>query len=58
MTYTGGVGLDLGLVERFAFRAQAKNWVSRFDSEDAVGFRAEGNLTHNWALTAGIKLTF
>ena len=58
MTYTGGVGLDLGLVERFAFRAQAKNWVSRFDSENAVGFRAEGNLTHNWALTAGIKLTF
>ncbi len=58
MVYTGGVGLDLGLVEQFAFRVQAKNWVSRFNSEDAVGFRAEGNLAHNWALTAGVKLTF
>lgn len=58
IAYTGGVGLDLGLVERFAFRVQAKNWVTRLNSEDAVGFRAEGNLAHNWALTAGVKLTF
>jgi hypothetical protein len=58
VAYTGGVGLDLGVVERFAIRVQAKDWVSRFNSEDAVGFRAEGNLAHNWALTAGVKLTF
>lgn len=58
IAYTGGVRLDLGLVERFAFRVQAKNWVTRLNSEDAVGFRAEGNLAHNWALTAGVKLTF
>ena len=58
IAYTGGVGLDIGLAERFALRVQAKDWVSRFNSEDAVGFRAEGNLAHNWALTAGVKLTF
>ncbi len=58
IAYTGGVGLDVGLAERFALRVQAKDWVSRFISEDAVGFRAEGNLAHNWALTAGVKLTF
>jgi|GEM_PF-846793 len=58
IAYTGGVGLDVGLAERFALRVQAKDWVSRFNSEDAVGFRAEGNLAHNWALTAGVKLTF
>ncbi|WP_411281304.1 outer membrane beta-barrel protein [Gemmatimonas sp.] len=58
IAYTGGVGLDIGLAESFALRVQAKDWVSRFNSEDAVGFRAEGNLTHNWALTAGVKLTF
>ena len=58
IAYTGGVGLDLGLSERFAVRVQAKDWVSRFNSADAVGFRAEGNLAHNWAMTAGVKLTF
>jgi hypothetical protein len=58
LAYTGGVGLDVGLTERFALRVQAKDWVSRFNSEDAVGFRAEGDLAHNWALTAGVKLTF
>ncbi len=58
IAYTGGVGLDVGLTESFALRVQAKDWVSRFNSEDAVGFRAEGNLAHNWALTAGVKLTF
>lgn len=58
IAYTGGVGLDIGLAPSFALRVQAKDWVSRFNSEDAVGFRAEGNLAHNWALTAGVKLTF
>lgn len=58
IAYTGGVGLDIGVAQSFALRVQAKDWVSRFNSEDAVGFRAEGNLAHNWALTAGVKLTF
>lgn len=58
IAYTGGVGIDVGLTESFALRVQAKDWVSRFNSEDAVGFRAEGNLAHNWALTAGVKLRF
>ncbi len=58
IAYTGGVGLDIGLTESFALRVQAKDWVSRFNSEDAVGFRAKGNLAHNAALTAGAKLTF
>ena len=58
IAYTGGVGLDVGLTERFALRLQAKDWVSKFNSEDAVGFRVEGNLAHNWAVTAGVKLAF
>ena len=41
-----------------AGRVQAKDWASRFHSEDALGFRAEGNLANNWAFTAGVKLTF
>jgi hypothetical protein len=58
VAYTGGVGVDIGLAPSFALRVQAKDWVSRFNSEDAIGFRAEGKLAHNWALTAGVKLAF
>ena len=58
VAYTGGVGVDVGLSKGFALRLQAKDWISRFNSEDAVGFRAEGNLAHNVALTAGMKFSF
>lgn len=58
VAYTAGVGVDVGLSQGFALRLQAKDWIGRFNSEDAVGFRAEGNLAHNWALTAGVKFTF
>lgn len=58
VAYSAGVGLDIGFSEGFALRVQAKDWISRFNSEDAIGFRAEGNLAHNWALTAGVRFTF
>jgi hypothetical protein len=58
VAYSAGVGVDIGFSEGFAVRVQAKDWISRFNSEDAIGFRADGNLAHNWALTAGVKLRF
>lgn len=58
VAYTAGVGVDVGVSEALALRIQAKDWIGRFNSEDAIGFRAEGNLAHNWALTAGVKLRF
>jgi opacity protein-like surface antigen len=58
VAYTVGVGVDVGLTSSLALRVQAKDWISRFNSEQAIGFRAEGNLAHNWALTAGVKLAF
>ncbi len=56
--YTGGVGLEVGVTEAVALRVHAKDYIGRFDSREAVGFEVKGNLTHNWALTAGIKLAF
>lgn len=58
VAYTAGVGVDVGVSDALALRIQAKDWIGRFNSEDAIGFRAEGNLAHNWALTAGVKLRF
>lgn len=58
LAYSAGVGVDVGVSKGFALRVQAKDWISRFDTQEAVGFTANGNLTHNWALTAGLKLAF
>lgn len=58
VAYTVGLGLDVGVSKGVALRIQGKDWISRFNSEDAIGFRAEGNLAHNLALTAGLKLSF
>lgn len=56
--YTAGVGIDLGVANGFAIRVQAKDWIGKFNSADAVGFRVDGNLTHNWALSAGVRVGF
>ncbi len=58
VAYTAAVGVDVGLTPGLGLRVQAKDWIGRFNSQQAVGFRAEGNLAHNWALTAGAKLSF
>ena len=58
LAYSGGVGVDVGVARGFALRVQAKDWIGRFDSKEAVGLSSKSNLTHNWALTAGVKFAF
>lgn len=58
LAYTAGVGVDVGIAKGFALRVQAKDWIGRFNSTDAVGFKVNGNLTHNWALSAGVRMGF
>jgi hypothetical protein len=58
IVYTAGVGVDVGVARGFALRLQAKDYIGRFDAQDAVGFKVRGNLAHNWALSAGLKLAF
>ena len=56
--YDGPVGTSLATTNAPMLGVQAKDWIGRFNSEDAIGFRTEGNLAHNWALTAGVALRF
>ena len=58
IAYSAGVGVDVGVSKGFALRIQAKDWIGKFDTKEAVGFKSNTNLAHNWALTAGIKLAF
>lgn len=58
IAYSAGVGVDVGVSKGFALRIQAKDWMGKFDTKEAVGFKSNTNLAHNWALTAGVKLAF
>jgi len=58
VAYTLGVGMDVGFTPGMALRLQAKDWIGKFNSQDAIGFRVDGNVAHNFALTAGLKFTF
>lgn len=58
LVYTGGVGIDVGMSRQVALRVQAKDYIGRFDTQEAIGLGSRGDLTHNWALSAGLKLTF
>lgn len=56
--YIAGAGVDMRVTRSVALRLQARDYIGRFDSQEAVGFKVNGNLAHNWALSAGVKLAF
>lgn len=58
LAYIAGVGVDMRMTRSVALRLQARDYIGRFDSQEAVGFKVDGNLAHNWALSAGVKLVF
>lgn len=58
LAYIAGVGVDMRMSRSLALRLQARDYIGRFDSKDAIGFKVEGNMAHNWALSAGVKLAF
>ncbi len=58
LMYAAGVGVDIGFSRNLALRVQAKDYFGRFDSEEAVGIGSRSNLSHNWALSGGVKLIF
>ncbi|MGV3709299.1 MAG: outer membrane beta-barrel protein [Gemmatimonas sp.] len=58
LAYIAGAGVDMRMTRSVALRLQARDYIGRFDSQEAVGIKVNGNLAHNWALSAGVKLTF
>ncbi len=58
LAYIAGVGVDVGVTRHLALRVQARDYMGRFDTEEAIGLGSRGDLSHNWALSAGLKLAF
>jgi hypothetical protein len=53
-----GVGLDLSLGGTLGARVMLKDYVGRFQSEEVAGMKVRGEIGHNVALSAGLRLSF
>ncbi|HEY0971090.1 MAG TPA: outer membrane beta-barrel protein [Gemmatimonadales bacterium] len=53
-----GLGADFQLAPNIAVRLLARDYIGRFDIEEATGIGTEAELSHNVALTAGLRVSF
>jgi len=53
-----GVGADVSLGKGTALRVLAKDYIGKFNFQDATGLGISGNTAHNVALSAGLRFDF
>jgi hypothetical protein len=54
--YNFGGGVDLALSPRLGLQVMAKDYVGKFDAREATAIGVDTRTTHNWALSAGVRL--
>jgi len=58
LTGNVGVGADFRLGRGMALRFLGKDYFGKFNFKDATGFNLSSDVSHNWALSAGLRLDF
>jgi hypothetical protein len=53
-----GVGADFTISHGMAFRLLVKDYIGKFNFQDATGLGITGETAHNFALTAGLRFDF
>ena len=53
-----GVGADVALARGIAVRLLAKDYIGKFNFQDATGLGLNGDVSHNLAFTAGLRFDF
>ena len=53
-----GVGADVGIGNNVGVRLMAKDYIGKFDFKDATFVDFEGKTAHNFAFSAGLRLSF
>lgn len=56
--YNVGGGADIALGKGFGMRLMAKDYIGRFDFQDATSLDIQGRTAHNFALSAGVRIDF
>ena len=58
VAYNFGGGVDVKLSPNFGVRLMAKDYLGKFDFQEATSFNLSGKTTNNVALSLGVKLGF
>lgn len=53
-----GAGVDLAFGRSTALRIGVRDYIAKWRSEEVLGVRASGDVSHNFAVSAGLKLAF
>jgi hypothetical protein len=53
-----GVGADVALGQGMALRLMAKDYIGKFNFQDATSLDIQGQTASNWALSAGLRFNF
>lgn len=56
--FNAGVGADIPIAENLGLRLFAKDYIGKFDVNEATGIDYTAKTTNNIALSAGLKLSF
>ncbi|HEU4630191.1 MAG TPA: outer membrane beta-barrel protein [Gemmatimonadaceae bacterium] len=56
--FNAGLGADLMMSRNVGVRLLARDYIGRFDAQEATGFDLGGDVRHNIALSAGLVLAF
>lgn len=54
--YNVGAGADIALAPRLGLQLMAKDYIGKFDAQEATAINVDTKTTHNWALSAGLRL--
>jgi hypothetical protein len=53
-----GLGADVALGQSMGLRLMAKDYFGKFNFQDATQLDVQGQMAHNWALSAGLRFNF
>ena len=54
--YNVGAGADVALAPRFGLQLMVKDYIGKFDAQEATGINVDTKTTHNLAVSAGLRL--
>ncbi len=56
VAYNVGAGVDVPLGPRLGLQLMAKDYIGKFDAREATAVNVDTRTTHDWSLSAGLRL--
>jgi hypothetical protein len=56
LAYNLGAGVNVDLSPRLGLQLLAKDYIGKFDAEEVGAIEVDTRTTHNWAISAGVRL--